>query len=210
MASGQKEKVMGGLLGGVNKISDWNCKLCRWDESYEKPIQNFYNQAFNALYNYNNRGGLRYLKKDLGNRYKNNEQNIISNLIIKTKDARDNNELCDLWITDPPYADAVNYHELTEFFLAWDKILLEKTFPEWYTDSKRILAVKGVGGEDFNNSMIEIYSNLRENMPDNGTQVVMFTHQDTRVWAELAMILWASALEYLRLGQFLLKLPLED
>lgn len=31
-------------------------------------------------------------------------------------------------------------------------------------------------------------------MPDNGTQVVMFTHQDTRVWAELAMILWASGL----------------
>ena len=30
---------------------------------------------------------------------------------------------CDIWITDPPYADAVNYHELTEFFLAWDKKL---------------------------------------------------------------------------------------
>lgn len=190
MASGQKEKAIG--LLGVNKISDWNCKLCRWDESYEKPIQNFYNQAFNTLYNYNNRG-LRYLKKTWEIDIKNNEQNIISNLIIKTKDARDNNESCDLWITDPPYADAVNYHELTEFFLAWDKALLERAFPEWYTDSKRILAVRGVG-EEFNKSMIEIYSNLRENMPDNGTQVVMFTHQDTRVWAELAMILWASGL----------------
>ncbi len=190
MASGQKEKAIG--LLGVNKISDWNCKLCRWDESYEKPIQNFYNQAFNTLYNYNNRG-LRYLKKTWEIDIKNNEQNIISNLIIKTKDARDNAEFCDLWITDPPYADAVNYHELTEFFLAWDKMLLEKAFPEWYTDSKRILAVRGVG-EEFNESMIEIYSNLRENMPDNGTQVVMFTHQDTRVWAELAMILWGSGL----------------
>jgi putative DNA methylase len=190
MASGQKEKAMG--LLGVNKISDWNCKLCRWDESYEKPIQNFYNQAFNTLYNYNNRG-LRYLKKTWEIDIKNNEQNIISNLIIKTKDARDNAEFCDLWITDPPYADAVNYHELTEFFLAWDKALLERAFPEWYTDSKRILAVRGVG-EEFNESMIEIYSNLRENMPDNGTQVVMFTHQDVRVWAELAMILWASGL----------------
>ena len=33
------------------------------------------------------------------------------------------------WITDPPYADAVNYHELTEFFLAWDKTFLDKAFP---------------------------------------------------------------------------------
>jgi adenine-specific DNA methylase len=34
-------------------------------------------------------------------------------------DARDLRETCDLWITDPPYADAVNYHELGDFFLAW-------------------------------------------------------------------------------------------
>jgi hypothetical protein len=25
----------------------------------------------------------------------------------------------DLFVTDPPYADAVMYHEITEFFIAW-------------------------------------------------------------------------------------------
>ena len=39
---------------------------------------------------------------------------------IKTMDARDVNKKSDIWITDPPYADAINYHELSEFFLAWD------------------------------------------------------------------------------------------
>jgi len=34
-------------------------------------------------------------------------------------DARQSNQICDLWITYPPYADAINYHELSEFFLAW-------------------------------------------------------------------------------------------
>src|SRR5699024_7463528 len=70
---------------------------------------------------------------------------------------------------------------------------IESSFPEWYTDSKRILAVKGVG-ESFNDSMIEIYSNLNKHMPNNGSQVVMFTHQDVKVWAELAMILWSANL----------------
>jgi hypothetical protein len=70
---------------------------------------------------------------------------------------------------------------------------MQKTFPNWYTDSKRVLAVKGVG-ETFNKSMIEVYKNLANNMPDNGTQVVMFTHQDVKVWAELAMVLWSSGL----------------
>ena len=43
--------------------------------------------------------------------------------------------------------------------------------------------------------MIEIYTNLANYMSDNGIQVVMFTHQDVKVWAELAMILWSSGLQ---------------
>ncbi len=108
-------------------------------------------------------------------------------------DARNIDYEGDIWVTDPPYADAVNYHELTEFFLSWDKSLIQRAFPDWYTDSKRILAVRGTG-QSFNESMIEIYKNLSNNMPDNGTQVVMFTHQDVKVWSELAMILWSAGL----------------
>ncbi|MGE5604090.1 MAG: DNA methylase, partial [Bacteroidota bacterium] len=100
----------------------------------------------------------------------------------------------DYWITDPPYADAVNYHELSEFFLAWDKKLLKKAFPDWYADSKRVLAVQG-RDETFNNSMIEIYSNLAKHMPDNGMQIIMFTHQDVSVWADLTLIVWSAGLQ---------------
>jgi hypothetical protein len=32
-------------------------------------------------------------------------------------------------------------------------------------------------------------------MPDNGRQIVMFTHQDVQVWSELTLILWASGLQ---------------
>jgi hypothetical protein len=42
--------------------------------------------------------------------------------------------------------------------------------------------------------MIEIYTNLTKNMPDNGMQVVMFTHQDPAVWADLTLILWSAGL----------------
>ena len=37
-------------------------------------------------------------------------------------------------------------------------------------------------------------SGLAENMPDNGLQLVMFTHQDVDVWADLALILWSAGL----------------
>ena len=108
-------------------------------------------------------------------------------------DARNISHMCDIWITDPPYADAVNYHELSEFFLAWNDTVLREVFPDWYTDSKRALAVKG-SGSDFNQSMVDVYRQLRTHMPEHGIQIVMFTHQDVGVWADLTMILWASGL----------------
>jgi hypothetical protein len=109
-------------------------------------------------------------------------------------DARDIDRTCDLWITDPPYADAVNYHELGDFFLAWYDKQLARAFPEWVPDARAELAVRG-DGDDFRRSMVEIYKNLTRHMPDNGLQMVMFTHQDPAVWADLGMILWAAGLK---------------
>ena len=43
--------------------------------------------------------------------------------------------------------------------------------------------------------MVEAYSAMTAHMPDNGFQVVMFTHQDVGVWADLAEILWAAGLQ---------------
>ena len=123
-----------------------------------------------------------------------NNTQIKGNSSVLLDDARQIDERCDFWLTDPPYADAVNYHELSEFFLAWDKQLLMKAFPDWYTDSKRVLAVQG-RDETFSSSMIEIYKNLADNMPDNGLQVIMFTHQDVNVWADLTLIVWSAGLQ---------------
>jgi hypothetical protein len=42
--------------------------------------------------------------------------------------------------------------------------------------------------------MVDCYRNLAAHMPDNGYQIVMFTHQNASVWADLALILWAAGL----------------
>lgn len=183
---------VGGILG-LNKVADFNSKLSVWLNlgANENTVNTFYNQAFNTLFNFATKTVINLKNSWFYNI--NNTESKNEKYKVDVLDARSISQQNDLWITDPPYADAVNYHELTEFFLAWDNALIHKTFPEWYTDSKRILAVKGTG-ETFNKSMIEIYKNLANNMPDNGTQVVMFTHQDVEVWAELAMILWSSGL----------------
>lgn len=100
---------------------------------------------------------------------------------------------CDLWITDPPYADAVNYEEISDLFLTWYEGRISALFPGWYSDSKRALAVKG-SADSFRRAMVDCYRRLAEKMPEDGFQVVMFTHQDAGVWADLALILWAAGL----------------
>ena len=151
----------------------------------------FYNQAFNTLYNF----GLRPVSRLSDSFFINyNCYKIDSTFHLEPKDARVVSQVQDYWITDPPYADAVNYHELGDFFLAWYEKHLPKLFPGWYAESKAALAVKG-NDQGFRESMVDCYSNFTRNMSDNGAQVVMFTHQDSAVWADLALILWASGLQ---------------
>lgn len=176
----------------INRMTNWNSKLSQWSSyhSQECGLQTFYNQAMNTFFNYATRGlmGLEATCLFNINNYRTNK-----NSIIELKDARDINTQAHLWITDPPYADAVNYHELSEFFLSWGKKTIPLVRSEWYTDSKRILAIKG--DSDFSTSMIDIYSNLANNMLDDGMQIVMFTHSDPAVWAQLAVIMWKAGLK---------------
>jgi putative DNA methylase len=108
-------------------------------------------------------------------------------------DAREVSLTCDLCVTDPPYADAINYHEITEFFIAWLRKNPPPPFDQWKWDSQRSLAIKG-RDEQFRLDMVAAYANMTRHMPDHGQQVVMFTHQDAGVWADLGAILWAAGL----------------
>ena len=177
----------------IGKCSDRNSKLCVWDPhpANEKVANTFLNQAYNTLFNHGSRSVLAlktawYIKWP---------HSIIGHMpfVAAPMDARRISLDCDIWITDPPYADAINYHELGEFFLVWYEKAVKELFPDWYTDSKRALAVKG-SDESFRVSMVDCYKRLVEYMPDNGLQIVMFTHQDTAVWADLTLILWAAGL----------------
>jgi adenine-specific DNA methylase len=176
--------------------ANWNSKLCIWNADKSKgpgsTEQTFANQALNTLFNFGTRSyGL--LQESLLKEFTFTDATEVVRR-AEVADARDLRETCDIWITDPPYADAVNYHELGDFFLAWYDKQIAKDFVGWTPDARVELAVRG-DGEDFRRSMVEIYKNLARHMPDNGLQMVMFTHQDPAVWADLGMILWAAGLK---------------
>ncbi len=99
----------------------------------------------------------------------------------------------DIFITDPPYGDAVKYEEILDFFIAWLKKNPPEEFRNWVWDSRRSLAIKGED-ESFRRGMVSAYKRMTEMMPENGIQVIMFTHQSGSIWADMANIVWASGL----------------
>jgi putative DNA methylase len=100
----------------------------------------------------------------------------------------------DIFITDPPYGDAVKYEEILDFFIAWLRKAPQPEFADWIWDSRRALAIEGEG-EAFRRGMVAAYKRMTECMPANGIQVIMFTHQSGTIWADMANIVWASGLQ---------------
>lgn len=155
--------------------------------------QVFDNQALNTLYNYGCRGSI-YLLDALRNELKGASFPRNTDTEIECRPANEVTHEIDVFVTDPPYADAVNYHEITEFFIAWLRRNPPSPFDHWTWDSRRALAIKG-SGDDFRRGMVDAYSAMTDHMPDNGMQSVMFTHQDTSVWSDMVGIFWAAGLQ---------------
>lgn len=189
-------------------IQNFNSKLCRWATSGKRIAKDgsgkqvggasdnatdtFSNQALNPNYNYAHRSF--YGLKDSYTPKYHDRGEITTDVKIVTCESKNISEYCDIWVTDPPYADAVHYHEITEFFIGWLRKNPPQPFDQWTWDSRRALAVKGVG-DGFRKSMVDAYSAMAKHMPDNGMQCVMFTHQDAGVWSDMVGIFWAAGLQ---------------
>ena len=172
---------------------NWNARLSTWNRHAGAEVvqQVFINQALNTLYDYGCRGST-YLFPILGAKSKASKLPVV-NAQIQNCPANEAGTVADIFITDPPYGDAVKYEEILEFFIAWLRKNPPAEFADWTWDSRRELAVKGED-HDFRLSMVAAYKRMTECMPDNGMQILMFTHQDGNIWADMANIVWASGL----------------
>lgn len=184
-------------LGMLNiaKMADFNAKLCRWKPSQGGglggPVGVFSNQALNSFYNYATRSWAGFGESSF--KLAQEELPPIEKIVISSAADKPAHS-CEFWVTDPPYADAVMYHEITEFFIGWLRKNPPAPFDQWVWDSRRALAIKG-SGDDFRRGMVDAYRAMTDHMPENGMQCVMFTHQDTAVWSDMVSIFWVAGLQ---------------
>jgi putative DNA methylase len=186
-ASGKPE-----TLYSMFQVMNNNCRLSRWHpfSGVGQTVGVFDNQALNTLYNYGARG-FAFCEGLLTETLKSFA--LPGSAQVVNGPASSMNSSIDIFITDPPYGDAVKYEEILEFFIAWIRKAPPSEFSSWVWDSRRALAIKGED-HDFKLSMVSAYKRMAECMPDNGLQIVMFTHQSGSIWADMANIVWASGL----------------
>ena len=181
------------LKFGLTQVLNSNSKLSRWlPDSVGQVKGTFDNQALNTIFNHGCRSA--YFASDLlAMNYKQCDCSSVQKTVLNLP-ASDITAATDIFITDPPYGDAVKYEEILDFFIAWLRRNPPREFADWVWDSRRSLAIKGEG-EDFRHEMVAAYKRMTECMPDNGIQVIMFTHQSIKIWADTANIVWASGLQ---------------
>ncbi len=177
------------------QLADWNSRLCTWNRfgGGGGIVQHtFANQALNTLFDY----GCRSLSYSLG--FLNPDYKAFPSLdgmkIVDNLSTQHFSSEIDIFVTDPPYGNAVKYEEILDFFIAWLRKNPPPEFADWVWDSRRSLAIQGED-EHFRRNMVAAYKRMTECMPDNGIQVIMFTHQSGSIWADMANIVWASGLQ---------------
>ena len=200
-----RQLLIGGLLNrysdarlklALTQVLNCNSRISRWSNSgggggIVKGV--FDNQALNTLFNYGCRGS-RYALDLARAEYKQFEFLDDQRSELACAPAAAVGTTSDIFITDPPYGDAVKYEEILDFFIAWLRSNPPQEFVDWVWDSRRALAIQGED-ENFRRGMVTAYERMTDSMPDHGIQVVMFTHQSGAIWADMANIVWAAGLQ---------------
>jgi len=100
-------------------------------------------------------------------------------------------ERTDFVITDPPYADNVNYAELADFFYVWLRLVLKQRYPVFLPEHtpKHAEIVqnenRGVSAEDFGKGLREVFCTSHSKLADDGLMVFTFHHAEGSAWENL-------------------------
>jgi putative DNA methylase len=100
-------------------------------------------------------------------------------------------EKVDFVITDPPYADNVNYAELADFFYVWLRLVLKDRYAVFLPEHTPKLAEivqndkRGVSAEDFGKGLEAVFKISHTKLNDEGVMAFTFHHAEGSAWENL-------------------------
>jgi adenine-specific DNA methylase len=117
------------------------------------------------------------------------------NLLLICHDSGDIKEVpfsVDLIISDPPYADNVNYSELSDFFYVWLRLILKDRYP-FFSLSETPKDTEAIESRtrslDYYDKLFEIFKVIKSKLKSEGLFVFTFHHSLSRTWLKLAKVI---------------------
>ncbi|MFX0016291.1 MAG: hypothetical protein ACFE98_16995 [Candidatus Hermodarchaeota archaeon] len=165
-----------------------------------------YNQAPYNYVRYESDGGITRKKKTFIGKingktiseYDVNFPSAKSNLLLLCQDAEDLKGIAlsvDLIISDPPYADNVNYSELSDFFYVWLRLVLQSRYP-WFSTNETPKDSEAIINPNrplnYYEKLIEILKVTKGKLKSNGLLVFTFHHSEKQTWFKLAEVITQS------------------
>jgi SAM-dependent methyltransferase len=100
----------------------------------------------------------------------------------------ENAPFADVVITDPPYADNVNYSELADFFYVWLRLPLKARYPQFlpeYTPKTEEIVEndsRGKSLEDFQDGLTSVLEKSAQRLKPGGHVIFTFHHSGDTAW----------------------------
>ena len=129
------------LALGVSRIADIANSLCTWKPSMTQAIHLFARQAIPMTWDFAETSVLSDAAGDYGTTIGNMLRILEGEIAVGGNGKAEQNSACqhrlpddsaDLFLTDPPYYDAVPYAYLADFFYVWLRRSLGRSYPELF------------------------------------------------------------------------------
>ncbi|UCG02177.1 MAG: hypothetical protein JSW11_21620 [Candidatus Heimdallarchaeota archaeon] len=129
---------------------------------------------------------------------------IDKKLLLLCQDSEDIKDLplsIDLIISDPPYADNINYSELSDFFYVWLRLVLKDKY-KWFVAEETPKEDEAIVSPDrllnYYDKLVEIFSVIKSKLKPSGLLVFTFHHSDKRIWLKLADVILRSGFQVVK------------
>ncbi|NOG48686.1 MAG: DUF1156 domain-containing protein [Chloroflexi bacterium] len=199
----------------LDKVTDRNSTLCRWDLSFSGLASTFARQALPMVWDYveantvaNNAGSYSLALGDMLGVLTQIPSGIPATVVRGSATIQPfETASVDAVVTDPPYYDNISYADLSDYFFVWLKRSLGALYPEHLsteiTPKKREAIAAPYRHDDDKNeartfyeeTMLQSFHEANRILKPNGLMVTVYAHKTTAGWSTLVDAMRRSGFE---------------
>ncbi len=188
----------------VDRIADRNSSFCGWDIGYEKVRNTFPQQAIRMTWDYTEidplcggsgswEGAVRWIELAI----RHCSASSATPAKVQRGDAQHltfANETFDAVIVDPPYYDAFQYGDLSDFFYVWLKRSIGQLYPTLFAlpltpKQQEVIESRAdkkspeyVSHEEFERRLQNALNEMARVVKSTGIVAIVFAHTDVEAW----------------------------